>query len=73
MRSDRSQRLVRVLQTSSLVLGVVVACTVADKSDYEFTDDEWAALWLTAERQGLGASRSQGFGRFTVTQWDRID
>jgi subtilisin-like proprotein convertase family protein len=39
MRSDRSQRLVRVLQTSSIVLGVVVACTVADKSDYEFTDE----------------------------------
>lgn len=42
------------------------------ESDYEFSDEEWAALWLTCERQGLGASRSQGFGRFTVTGWDRL-
>lgn len=38
-------------------------------SDHAFKADEWAALWLTAEQQGLGASRSQGFGRFAVTRW----
>lgn len=39
-------------------------------TDYKFKAEEWAMLWLTAEQQGLGASRSQGFGRFEVVQWD---
>jgi hypothetical protein len=41
-------------------------------ADYEFTEEHWAMIWLTAEQQGLGASRSQGFGRFTVTEWELI-
>lgn len=40
-------------------------------TDYAFKDAEWAMLWLTAEQNGLGASRSQGFGRFEVTKWDK--
>lgn len=43
------------------------------ESDHEFTGHEWAQLWLTAERQGLGASRSQGFGRFTVESWEPVN
>ena len=39
-------------------------------SDYAFTDEEWAMLWLTGEQQGIGASRSQGFGRYEVTRWE---
>lgn len=39
-------------------------------SDHEFTEEQWAMIWLTAEQQGLGASRSQGFGRFEVTKWE---
>ena len=42
------------------------------ESDHKFSDDEWAAIWLTAERNGLGASRSQGFGRFTVVEWEPL-
>jgi hypothetical protein len=42
-------------------------------SDWAFTDSEWAELWLTAELQGVGATRSQGFGRFAVTRWDRVE
>jgi hypothetical protein len=41
-------------------------------SDYEFTDAEWATLWLTSEQQGVGANRSQGFGRYEVVRWDRV-
>ena len=40
-------------------------------SDYEFTAEEWAMLWLTGEQQGVGASRSQGYGRYEVIKWDR--
>lgn len=41
-------------------------------SDHDFADKEWASLWLTAEQQGLGSLRSQGFGRFEVIRWDRV-
>lgn len=40
--------------------------------DYEFTDKEWAMLWLTGEQQGIGASRSQSFGRYEVTDWQKL-
>lgn len=39
-------------------------------ADHKFTDQEWAMLWLTGEQQGIGASRSQGFGRYEVTHWE---
>lgn len=41
-------------------------------SDWPFTDDDWAAIWVTGEKNGLGASRSQGFGTFAVTKWKRM-
>lgn len=41
-------------------------------TDYEFKAQEWAFLWLTAEQNGLGASRSQGYGRFKVTGWEKV-
>ena len=41
------------------------------KTDYEFTEHQWAMIWLTAQEEGLGASRSQGFGRFVVTGWEK--
>lgn len=42
-------------------------------TDYLFADKEWALIWLTGEQQGIGASRSQGYGRYTVTRWERVD
>lgn len=44
-------------------------CTII--ADHKFTDQEWAMLWLTGEQQGIGASRSQGFGRYEVTRWEQ--
>jgi hypothetical protein len=41
------------------------------ETDHLFTEEQWAMIWLTAERQGLGASRSQGFGRFTIVEWEQ--
>lgn len=40
-------------------------------SDHDFSDEDWAMIWLTMEQQGIGASRSQGYGRFTMTKWER--
>ncbi len=39
--------------------------------DYDFSEANWAAIWLCGEQQGIGASRSQGFGRYEVVRWER--
>lgn len=41
-------------------------------TDHDFSHDEWAAIWTTGEQQGIGASRSQGYGRYEVTRWDKV-
>lgn len=41
-------------------------------TDHDFSEEEWAAIWLKGEYQGFGASRSQGYGRYTLTAWDRV-
>jgi hypothetical protein len=40
-------------------------------SDYEFKEEEWAMIWLTGEQEGIGSSRSQGFGRYEIVGWER--
>jgi hypothetical protein len=40
-------------------------------SDHDFSDREWALIWTCGEQNGLGASRSQGYGRYEVTRWDK--
>jgi hypothetical protein len=32
----------------------------------------WARIWAIAELNGIGALRSQGYGRFKVTKWNRL-
>jgi hypothetical protein len=39
-------------------------------SDHNFTTRDWKMIWTTAEKNGLGASRSQGYGTFAVTGWE---
>jgi hypothetical protein len=36
------------------------------------TAEQWARIWTHAERNGLGALRSQGHGQFVVTRWERV-
>lgn len=42
-------------------------------TDHDFTDHDWAMIWLTGQMQGIGASRSQGYGRYEVTKWEKVD
>ncbi|HJS83813.1 MAG TPA: hypothetical protein VJ742_13385 [Nitrososphaera sp.] len=35
----------------------------------DVSSDVFADLWVTAEQNGLGASRSQGYGKFSVISW----
>lgn len=41
------------------------------ESDFEFPEEDWALLFLTGGKQGLGASRSQGFGKFDVMGFEK--
>jgi hypothetical protein len=58
------------IQYEEYVEDAKVSFTVV--TDHEFTDEQWAMIWLTGEQQGIGASRSQGFGRYEVTSWERV-
>lgn len=41
------------------------------RSDWDF-GNEWEAAMVTGEEQGIGACRSQSFGRYSVTRFDKI-
>lgn len=56
------------IQYEEIVEDAKVDFTVA--TDHDFTQAEWAMIWLTGEQQGIGASRSQGYGRYEVTRWE---
>ncbi len=57
------------IQYEEYVDGPEVGFTIL--TDYEFTEEQWAMIWLTGSQQGIGATRSQGYGRYTVTEWKR--
>ena len=58
------------IQYTEVCHNVAINFTVI--SDWEFSDKEWAMLWGTGEMQGVGATRSQGMGRYVVTAWDQV-
>lgn len=58
------------IQYEEYVEDVKVDFTVI--SDHDFSEVEWAHIWLTGQQQGIGASRSQGYGRYEVTRWERV-
>lgn len=49
-----------------------VSLTFTVITDMELSEQDWAMIWLTGGEQGLGALRSQGFGRYQVTKWDQV-
>lgn len=57
------------IQYQEYVRDAVVQFTVI--SDWPFTTKDWAMLWTSGEKQGLGASRSQGYGAYSVTKWSQ--
>lgn len=42
------------------------------ETDHDFGENDWAMIWTTAERLGIGAGRSQGHGKFVVTEWEQV-
>lgn len=70
-----SQRFVHTFRGSGIQYEEYVEAAKVDFtviSDHDFSADEWAAIWTAGEQNGVGASRSQGFGRYEVTRWDRL-
>ena len=53
------------------VTGAVLDFEVKILRDF-MTIDQWAELWTQAEDNGLGALRSQGFGRFDIEAWEPV-
>lgn len=41
-------------------------------TDHQFAEKDWAMIWLTGEQQGIGATRSQGYGRYEVLKWEQV-
>jgi hypothetical protein len=41
-------------------------------SDWDFTEEQWSTIWVTGQLQGIGASRSQDYGRYKVVGWKRV-
>jgi hypothetical protein len=37
----------------------------------EVKAEHWPEIWVHAQENGIGALRSQGFGRFDIEQWER--
>lgn len=58
------------IQYEEFVTDAKVDFTV--KTDYVFTQEQWAMIWLTGEQQGIGAARGQGYGRYEITRWEKV-
>lgn len=41
-------------------------------SDSVWPKDFWPIVWVTGEENGIGASRSQGSGRYAVVRWEPV-
>lgn len=58
------------IQYEEYVENAVIDFTIT--TDQDLAEREWAMLWLTGEQNGIGATRSQGYGRYTVTRWEPV-
>ena len=61
---------VSAIQYTDFVEDAKVDFTV--ETDHLFADDDWAAIWTTGERNGLGAARKMGYGRYEVCKWEQV-
>jgi hypothetical protein len=58
------------IQYEDVVNDAVLEFTVL--TDWEISERDWAMIFLTGEEQGIGASRSQSYGKFRVTGFKQI-
>lgn len=63
------------IQYEEVVYGAEFEFTILCDFDFDNTtktDNFWRKIWLTGQNQGIGASRSQGFGRYKIVGWEPI-
>lgn len=76
--SEVNQSFVHTFRGSGIKLEEIIHDAVVDftlQCDYDFAAKEkdfFATVFVVAQQNGLGASRSQGFGRFKVTKFDKL-
>jgi hypothetical protein len=76
--SEVNQSFVHTWRGSGIKLEELIRDAVVDFElwcDYDFVakdKDFFATVFVVGEQNGLGASRSQGFGRFSVTKFEQI-
>lgn len=76
--SEVNQSFVHTWRGSGIKLEEIIRDAVVDftlKCDYEFEVKErdfFAKVFVVGQQNGLGASRSQGFGRFKVTRFEPL-
>ena len=58
------------IQYEECVRDAMIVATI--RCDMEMPEEFWPMIWLTGEQQGLGASRSQGYGKYVVETWEQI-
>jgi hypothetical protein len=61
---------VSAIQNTDYVDDAKIDFTV--ETDWDFDPEEWAAIWTTGEREGLGAARKMGYGRYEVVRWEAL-
>lgn len=71
------QRFVSTWRGTSMVYEEVnydvdLSATILIDNPKLVSDEDWEGLWTRAEQIGLGAVRSQGYGKFVVTKWGRV-
>lgn len=58
------------IQYEEWCTNVLISYTIM--ADYEMKEKDWAMIHLKGGFNGLGSSRSQGFGRFTTVKFNQI-
>lgn len=58
------------IQYEEYVEDAVINFTIA--TDQDMTERDWAMLWLTGGQNGIGAARSQGYGRYEIMAWEPL-
>lgn len=58
------------IQYTERVKDVYMEFTI--RASWKLGDDQWAIVWLTGNQQGIGATRSQGYGRYTIVKWEIV-
>ena len=62
---------VSAIQYTEIVHDAKVDFTV--ETDWDFAPEEWATIWQTGERNGIGAARKMGYGTYKVVKWERVE